>query len=208
MAPHVRFGDVARWIAEWQSKPSNIAHLAGELGADVLWQELPHWMLGLSYVASDLSERGTIMLNRDIRDTDLEVPVLCHEIGHLLLKHEYMHPCLSCGCTTTGEIRAWFVAAMLAIPQVAVNNLRKGRAFPDMVASRYRVPEQLVALRYGMQWRGDDPLSQNVRQTQMDRWLSWLKSRIASKSASRERVSGTAELVAGWRSSAVGTGRG
>lgn len=120
-----------------------ITRLPDDLNARLFVRETGTDLLGVAVQG----KRRAIGLNAAIVGTPLELPVLAHECGHLLLGHDIGY------CSTIVRIHgreerdAWASAALLAIPTpTAIELSRHPRAVPDLAAT-FGVPRVLAAMR-------------------------------------------------------------
>lgn len=88
-----------------------------------------------------------IGLSAAIVGTPLELPVIAHECGHLLLGHDVGFCSLALGVRVRAERDAWAGAALLAIPREAGAALVERRATAHDIAATFDVPRSLVYMR-------------------------------------------------------------
>lgn len=165
---------IREWADDWHHGPWSVAQLPEVINAKVRY--IPHWgrFFGTSF--TDASGKSSICINQDLVDTDRYVLALAHEVGHILLRHTGMHPCMpQIHTQSRSEQRAWRAAALLAVPTRAIEMVARGNAFPIDVAREYSVPLPLVELRYAqLQSLGTPCITYSMRITQTDRFIQWL----------------------------------
>lgn len=155
-------------IEEWHAGHWSVLRLPERLGVETHYIDGGGRLLGMSF-------RDSIIINGDIIGTPMLVPVIAHECAHIMLGHQYVHPCIRCTTQSRGEQSAWQLAALLSIPVKAVEEFKDGDVMPMELADHYGVPVRFLALRYALASdTGDCALNVATVKAQTARWLRWL----------------------------------
>lgn len=117
--------------------------LPHEIGARRFVREADPDLLGVAVQG----RRRAIGLSSAIVGTPLELPVLAHECGHLLLGHDIGYCSLTVRTHVREERAAWEGAALLAIPTEDAVAFAGHRVTVHELAERYEVAPALVYMR-------------------------------------------------------------
>lgn len=103
------------------------------------------------------------------------VPVLAHEVSHLIIGANGIWLC-SQSLHSSIERYAWFGSALLAISEPIMRKFRDGNLLAEDIAAECVVPLEFVNLRYAVQdaLGSDLPLHQHAANMALDRWLQYL----------------------------------
>lgn len=128
-----------RWhLGKWRARD-----LPESIGASVKWDDSGRSVLGC---ATRLLDGPEITLNRRIRGTLLERPVVYHECVHVILC-DLLGFCGNGWATRQSERNATHGSSLLAIPTEAAVLLVARRATVTELADYYEVPPALVYMR-------------------------------------------------------------
>ncbi len=206
-----RIRELRAWVDDWHQGEWSVAHLPKAFGAHVEYETGGGRYLGCSY--TDSGGSTTIVINGDIVGTPMFIPVLGHEVAHRLLNHHWVHPCVRCIDQSPGELRAWMVSALLAIPTTVIERVEACELFPMDVVRMYRVPYQFVALRYAMAHPvRDDPFYYQTTVGYAQKFVQWVADQmnappapLAAAAVAPGHASGTKPRSNGWRNSGCAT---
>jgi len=123
------------------------------------------------------SDRGAVIgLDERIFGTRLYVPVLAHEVSHLLLGGSGTFQCSSTAVCGSSEQDAWFGAAMLAVSARLLRRIDRGTMSPMDIAARCSVPLEMVNLAWAVHAALDDHLAVSVHAAHvaLTLWEDWL----------------------------------
>lgn len=134
---------VADYATRLHSAAWYIRRLPHDLSAALFVRETGPDLLGVAVQG----RRRAIGLNAAIIGTPLELPVLAHECGHLLLGHDLGFCSSSIKAHWREERAAWDCAAVLAIPSEAAIAFASRRATVHDLADYYEVPPAMVYMR-------------------------------------------------------------
>lgn len=127
----------------------------------------------------------SIAIDKALEMTDLYIPVLTHEVSHLLCAQTrgvwfcapFGDPSHNPDAWTSGaEKTAWYGAALLAIDDARMARFRAGQALADDIAADCRVPVELVNLRYAVvdALKSTLPIHQHALSMAYQRWMAFL----------------------------------
>jgi hypothetical protein len=120
-----------------------VHRLPSDLGAVRFLRDIDTDLLGVAAQG----KRRAVGLNAGIVGTALELPVIAHECGHILLGHDIGYCSTSFSAHAREERDAWESAALLAISREAGVALVQRRATVQEIAVTFGVPPALVSMR-------------------------------------------------------------
>ncbi len=196
--------EVREFAEAWHRESWSITRLPETIGARLFYKPGGGRILGLSYSNNDSK---AIVINEDIIGTELFVPTLAHECGHIMLKHKRPHPCIRLTQQVGSEYRAWQAAALLAIPALVVAQIITGNQLPVEIAMDYHVPLPFVSLAFAMlEPDHDEPIGHVAQIAQSRKLVQWLADLTNDAAEAPAPLPGTQPKIAGWPSSAVAQG--
>jgi hypothetical protein len=130
-------------------------------------------LLGISCKTKDAL---SIAINDRLVGSDRYLPVLGHEVAHLLLHDEGIHPCIV-EAPSAPERFAWFGGALLTISEAMMQAFKQGAMLPEDIATECLVPLPFVELRYALSgaMRSPSPMARHAANLALDRWLEFLR---------------------------------
>lgn len=140
------FNDVSAFAQQVHQHEWCVQRLPTELGARRFVREVAPDLLGVAVQGRRLA----IGLNAGIIGTPLELPVLAHECGHLLLGHDIGYCSTVVAAHALEERAAWESAALLTISRSAAVSLIERRSTVHDLAAVFEVPRALVIMRVAL----------------------------------------------------------
>lgn len=128
---------------EWHRGKWRARDLPEAIGAGVVWDSGGRRVLGCAHLYPEGPE---ISLNKRIRETPLEWPVLLHEAAHVI-QRDLLGFCGNAWAARRSEHNATHGSALLAIPAGSAEELVRRHASIRELADYYEVPTQLVTMR-------------------------------------------------------------
>lgn len=137
---------------------------------------------GISCRAGTMSMIG---IDESLLGTGFYVPVLAHEITHLLLETAgAIWLCAPFGSrsrvaeswTSPSERNAWFGAALLAISRQHIARFKGGLAMPEDIATECMCPSEFVNFAYAVHQALDDemPINLLAANAAYERWMEFM----------------------------------
>jgi hypothetical protein len=132
-----------------------------------------------------------IGIDEAILGTGLYVPILAHELSHLILESTGIWLCAPFGSTSRVaeswtspiERNAWFGAALLSISRRHITRFKQGSALPEDIATQCMCPAEFFNFAYAVHAAMDNEMPVNLHAANLayDRWMIYMTAALRGR---------------------------
>lgn len=177
---------VARFARQHHRRQWSVTQFVSSIGASLIFAPIEGGRIpGISCRAGTMTVIG---IDERLVGTRFYVPVLAHEITHLILGSTGVWLCAPYGAhtrvaeswTSPTERNAWFGAALLAVDRKRIAQFKDGEALPEDIATECMVPVEFVNFAYSVHQAVESELPLHLRAANIayERWMTYTTSAL------------------------------